>query len=123
MKTSASSGKADRARRAFGNCIIRILQPNAGSIAYTSRDGRVQDPARLDRRGLLPIHREMRMVFQNPFGSLNPRMTIEQVIAEPLRVQGLLASAPLRTRVVELLEMVGLPADAMRRHPHAFSGG
>ena len=63
------------------------------------------------------------MVFQDPFSSLNPRMTVEQVIAEPLRVQGLLAGTPLRTRVAELLEMVGLSADAMRRYPHAFSGG
>ena len=116
-------GESGSGKTTLGNCIMRILQPSAGRIAYTSPDGRTQDLLQLDRRALLPIHGEMRMVFQDPFSSLNPRMNVEQVIAEPLRVRGLLAGAALRTRVAELLEMVGLPADAMRRYPHAFSGG
>jgi peptide/nickel transport system ATP-binding protein len=116
-------GESGSGKTTLGNCIIRVLQPSSGSIRYTMRDGHDLELARLDRPGLRPIHREMRMVFQDPFASLNPRMTVEQAVAEPLRVNHILAGDALREKVRDLLGMVGLPGDAGRRYPHAFSGG
>jgi peptide/nickel transport system ATP-binding protein len=116
-------GESGSGKTTLGNCIIRVLRPSAGSIRYTMRDERNVELTTLNRAGLRPVHREMRMVFQDPFASLNPRMTVEQVVGEPLRVNGLLDGAPLRDRVKELLATVGLPPDAARRYPHAFSGG
>ena len=77
----------------------------------------------LSPRQMKPYRSEIQMVFQDPLASLNPRMTVEQIIGEPLLVGGLLKGAALRKRVGELLERVGLPASAMERYPHAFSGG
>ncbi len=116
-------GESGSGKTTLGNCIIRVLQPSGGSIRYTMRDGYDLELASLDRPGLRPVHREMRMVFQDPFASLNPRMTVEQVVAEPLRVNHILAGDALREKVRHLLGIVGLPADAGRRYPHAFSGG
>jgi peptide/nickel transport system ATP-binding protein len=116
-------GESGSGKTTLGNCLIRVLRPTAGTIEYTKRDGQAVDLATLDRAALRLVHRELRMVFQDPFASLNPRMTIGQVVGEPLLVHGILSGAPLAQRVAELLRTVGLPADAARRYPHAFSGG
>src|SRR6185437_12059147 len=73
--------------------------------------------------GLRAYHRDVRLVFQDPFGSLNPRMTVKQIVGDPLFVSGGLKGAALDARVGELLELVGLDRGAMERYPHAFSGG
>jgi peptide/nickel transport system ATP-binding protein len=116
-------GESGSGKTTLGNCLIRVLAPTAGRIEYRMRDGRSLDLAGLDRTRLRPVHREIRMVYQDPFASLNPRMTVEQVVGEPLLVHGILSGASLSRRVAELLGMVGLPDDARRRYPHAFSGG
>ncbi|MBN8891789.1 MAG: ABC transporter ATP-binding protein [Rhodospirillales bacterium] len=116
-------GESGSGKTTLGSCLIRVLRPTAGQVSYRLRDGQEAELATLDRAGLKPVHREMRMIFQDPFASLNPRMTVEQCIGEPLRVNGLLSGAPLSRRVRELLGMVGLPADVATRYPHAFSGG
>ncbi len=116
-------GESGSGKTTLGNCLIRVLQPNAGTIEYTMRDGRALDLATLPRNALKPVHREIRMVFQDPFASLNPRMTVEAIVGEPLLVHGVMAGPALARRVGELLAMVGLPPDAARRYPHAFSGG
>ena len=116
-------GESGSGKTTLGNCLIRVLQPSAGQVQYTMRDGQVVDIASTHRKALRPVHREMRMVFQDPFASLNPRMTVEQCVGEPILMHGLLAGDALRQRVRELLASVGLPEDAGPRYPHAFSGG
>jgi peptide/nickel transport system ATP-binding protein len=116
-------GESGSGKTTLGNCLIGVLRPERGQVRYALADGAVVDVAKLNRSGLKRVHREVRMVFQDPFASLNPRMTIEQIVAEPLLVNGILAGPALRARVAELLEMVGLAADSAGRFPHAFSGG
>jgi peptide/nickel transport system ATP-binding protein len=116
-------GESGSGKTTLGSCLIRVLQPTAGSIQYRLRDGTTRDLATLPRPALREVHREIRMIFQDPFASLNPRMTVEQCIGEPLLVHNLLKGPALARRVRELLGLVGLPADAGKRYPHAFSGG
>jgi peptide/nickel transport system ATP-binding protein len=116
-------GESGSGKTTLGNCLIRVLQPSSGAVRYTLRDGRTLDLAQLPRPALKQVHRELRMVFQDPFASLNPRMTVEQIVGEPLLMHGVLSGARLRTRVRELLGSVNLPLDAGSRYPHAFSGG
>ena len=116
-------GESGSGKTTLGNCLIRVLTPGDGEIVYRKRDGDEVDLVKLDRAGLRPVHREIRMVFQDPFASLNPRMTVAQVVGEPLLVNGLLSGRALSARVSELLMKVGLPPDAGQRYPHAFSGG
>ena len=116
-------GESGSGKTTLGNCLIRVLTPDQGSIVYRRPDGSTQDLAKLDRDALRPARREIRMVFQDPFASLNPRMTVAQCVGEPLLVNGLLEGAALAERVGELLNLVGMPTDAGRRYPHAFSGG
>ena len=116
-------GESGSGKTTLGSCLIRVLKPTTGQVQYRLRDDRWVDLAGLDRAGLRPAHREIRMVFQDPFASLNPRMTIEQCVGEPLLVNGLLSGRALQLRVRELLGRVGLPPDIASRYPHAFSGG
>jgi peptide/nickel transport system ATP-binding protein len=116
-------GESGSGKSTLGNCVIRVLEPSSGEVRYTTGSGEVVDLSKLSHRRLRPVHREIRMVFQDPFASLNPRMTVGQVVGEPLLVNGVARGRALRERVAELLGMVGLPAAAMERYPHAFSGG
>ena len=116
-------GESGSGKTTLGNCLMRILTPTTGRIDYTMRDGQVLDLAKLPRPALRPVHREIRMVFQDPFASLNPRMTVGQIVGEPLLVNNILSGTPLGRRVQNLLGMVGLPPEVMSRYPHAFSGG
>ena len=118
-------GESGSGKTTLGSCLLRILQPESGAIRYTMRDGRELDLSGLNRSGLRPVHREIRMVFQDPFASLNPRMTVEQAIGEPLRMHGLADGAALRERVRDLLRKVGLPGmrhGGIRTHSAAGSG-
>ena len=110
----SGSGKSTLAR-----CVLRLLEPTAGRVVF---DG--HDVLACDRRQLRRLRRDMQIVFQDPYRSLDPRMTVEQLIAEPLDVHGLVAGREARrARVAELLELVGLEPAHAARHPRAFSGG
>ncbi len=112
-------GESGSGKTTVGRAVLRALPPGAGRIVF---DG--TDIAGLDEAGLRPFRRRMQLVFQDPFSALNPRLTIEQALAEPLLIHHLAPNrAARRERVAALLAMVGLPAAAMQRFPHAFSGG
>jgi len=107
-------GKSTTAR-----LVTRLLTPTAGTVVY---DGR--DISTLGRRELLPLRREMQLVFQDPYASLNPRMTIGAIVGEPLRIHRIGSGAQeRRARVRELLDRVGLDPEHHNRYPHEFSGG
>jgi peptide/nickel transport system ATP-binding protein len=116
-------GESGSGKTTLGRCILRVLDTDAGAIRYRARDGREHDLATTREGELRAMRREIRMVFQDPFASLNPRMTVSQIIGESLLVNHVASGADLRARVAELLRVVGLPASAMERYPHAFSGG
>ena len=116
-------GESGSGKTTLGRCVLGLFEGLGGRIVYSGRDGAQRDLLGLSQAQLRPLRREIRMVFQDPFSSLNPRMTVEQIIGEPMLVNGMHNGAALRNRVAELLELVGLPASAMERYPHAFSGG
>lgn len=116
-------GESGCGKTTLGRCILRAYQPTDGEIVYTRADGSTVDLANLKGTGLRPYRREIRTIFQDPNSSLNPRMTVQQIVAEPLRVNALAEGSELRDRVAEALRLVGLRPEYMRRYPHAFSGG
>lgn len=111
-------GESGCGKSTLGRCILRLEEPSSGQVLF---DG--VDVTALSRRTLRRFRKQMQMVFQDPFQSLNPRMTVEETVAEPLVIHGLCGPAERAERVAALLERVGLPADAMQRYPHEFSGG
>jgi len=112
-------GESGCGKSTLGRTILRLLEPTTGEIRFAGTD-----LTRLPQRALRPLRRQMQMIFQDPYASLNPRMTVGAAIAEPLVIHRLAATAEERDRRVrELLERVGLRADAARRYPHEFSGG
>lgn len=112
-------GKSTTAR-----LLMRAYDPTAGSIRFRREKGWVDIP-KLDRNGLKDLRKDMQMIFQDPYGSLNPRLSLLQIIGEPFVIHGIAEpnSDDLRDRVAHLLEVVGLPPQYMERYPHAFSGG
>ncbi|WP_168201269.1 ABC transporter ATP-binding protein [Qingshengfaniella alkalisoli] len=116
-------GESGSGKTTLVRALVGLLTADSGSAIYTSKDGRQFDllqPNALRNAGL---NREIRMVFQDPFSSLNPRMTVEQIIAEPLILEGRQPKKEIREKVAHLLDRVGLPQNVMSRYPHAFSGG
>jgi oligopeptide/dipeptide ABC transporter ATP-binding protein len=112
-------GESGCGKSTLGRTILRLLEPTAGRIVFDTTD-----LTRMSQRELRPLRRHMQMIFQDPYASLNPRMTVEATITEPLVIHRLAGSASERTqRVHELLARVGLRPDAARRYPHEFSGG
>jgi oligopeptide/dipeptide ABC transporter ATP-binding protein len=108
-------GESGCGKTTVGKCVVRLLRPTGGSILF---DGR--DIARLGPKEMKTYRRRIQMVFQDPFGSLNPRMTVSDILAEGPIIMGEDASDK---RVAELLDIVGLPREARTRYPHEFSGG
>jgi peptide/nickel transport system ATP-binding protein len=116
-------GESGSGKTTLGRLILRTVEPTSGSITYHPPDGPVLDVTALTKQQLRGYHRDVRLVFQDPFASLNPRMTVKDVIGDPLLVSGLARGAELERRVGELMELVGLDPQSMERYPHAFSGG
>jgi peptide/nickel transport system ATP-binding protein len=116
-------GESGSGKTTMGRCLLRVYEPNAGTIAYRRADGSLVDIVSADKQTLHACRREMRMIFQDPVGSLNPRMTVAQIVGEPLLVNGLATGRDLDDRVAELLKNVGLEPAWRERYPHAFSGG
>lgn len=114
----SGSGKTTAAR-----CILRALAPTAGEVTFRLPDGSNVDLAQLPERSLKPLRPHLQMIFQDPFSSLNPRMTVGEIVAEPLVIHGMGNRAEREARVVDILRKVGLKAEHRSRYPHAFSGG
>jgi len=117
-KTLGLVGESGCGKSTVGRTILKLLEPDAGKITYMGRD-----MTGFSQHELRPIRREMQIVFQDPYGSLNPRMTIGASIEEGLRACGVTDRADRRQGVEELLEMVGMAAGGADRYPHEFSGG
>jgi oligopeptide transport system ATP-binding protein len=112
-------GESGCGKSTTGRCILRLIEPTSGSVWFGERE-----VTTLDRRSLRLLARDMQIIFQDPFASLNPRMTVGRIIAEALLIHRLAKTRrELDERIVELLEVVGLRADHRRRYPHEFSGG
>jgi oligopeptide/dipeptide ABC transporter ATP-binding protein len=115
-------GESGCGKTTTARCILRAIQPTGGKILYRSGNA-VRDLAPMTTGELMPFRKEIQMIFQDPFGSLNPRMTLFDNVGEPLLVNGMRKRRERMDRVAELLKMVGLRPEFMHRFPHAFSGG
>jgi oligopeptide transport system ATP-binding protein len=112
-------GESGCGKSTTGRCILRLIEPTSGEVWFEGKD-----VAAMGKSDLRAVARDMQIIFQDPFASLNPRMTVGTIIGEALVIHGLAANREaLEARIVELLERVGLQADHMRRFPHEFSGG
>ena len=116
-------GESGCGKTTIGRTVIRAATPTGGEIHYRPDGEAVYEIASMDTRDLRPIRRTMQMIFQDPFSSLSPRMTVRDIVAEPLAIQGFRHGSRLDDRVAEALHAVGLNPQYMNRYPHAFSGG
>jgi peptide/nickel transport system ATP-binding protein len=121
-ETMGLVGESGCGKTTTGNCLLRIIEPTAGQIVY-HEDGNEVDVRALSEEKLRDARRNMQMIFQDPYSSLNPRKTLKQIVGEPLVAHRLAAGSELDERVAHLLEIVGLRPEYMSRYPHAFSGG
>ncbi|HTE65845.1 MAG TPA: oligopeptide/dipeptide ABC transporter ATP-binding protein [Candidatus Binatia bacterium] len=116
-------GESGCGKTTTARCILRAIEPTAGEVFMRMAEGSVVEMGKLRRVELRALRREMQMIFQDPFTSLNPRMTLLDLVGEPLLVHGLRSRREREERVADLLRRVGLRPEYMRRFPHAFSGG
>ena len=111
-------GESGSGKSTLGRLVLRLIEPTSGSIKLNGRD-----LLAASRREMRQLRRDMQIIFQDPFGSLDPRMRVEDVIAEPLIIHEKLSKHARRMRISELLRAVGLDQSALQRYPHEFSGG
>lgn len=122
-ETLALVGESGCGKTTVGRAILRAVEPTGGEVVYRMRDDSRVSTTISDVRIQKLLRQEMQIIFQDPFASLNPRMTIFDIVADPLRVNHLASGRELEDRVAEMLQLVGLSPQYMRRYPHAFSGG
>ena len=122
-ETLALVGESGCGKTTTARCILRAVDPTSGEIWFRTDEGERIDISELAQAQLRELRRDMQMVFQDPFASLNPRMTLFDIVGEPLLVNGIKSATERTDRVAELMRMVGLRPEYMRRFPHAFSGG
>jgi len=122
-ETLSLVGESGCGKTTTSRCILRAIDPTAGKILFHTSQGEIVDMATITRKQLRPLRREMQMIFQDPFSSLNPRMTLLDIVGEPLLVNGVSSRQERQDRVADLLKLVGMRPEYMRRFPHAFSGG
>lgn len=111
-------GESGCGKTTLGRAIVRLYEPTTGRITFND-----QDITHLSQRELRPLRKNMQMIFQDPYGSLNPRMNVRTILEEPLILNGERSGDKRLARVLELLELVGLRQDSLNRYPHEFSGG
>jgi len=112
-------GESGCGKSTLGKTLLRLIEPSAGQIIF---DG--IDITQLDNRGMRNMRQKMQLIFQDPYASLNPRMTVDAILSEPLKIHGLYRTLEeKRKRLYELLDYVQLPKDALHKYPHEFSGG
>jgi peptide/nickel transport system ATP-binding protein len=116
-------GESGCGKTTTGRCILRIYEPTGGHIQYRGVNGSTVDLTQVEGSALDRYRKEIRMIFQDPYSSLNPRMTVLDIIGEPLRNFEDAKGAELEDRVADMLSRVGLRPEYLRRYPHAFSGG
>lgn len=116
-------GESGCGKTTVGRTLLRLYNPTAGEIWYNRSSGERIDLAHISQKAMKPLRRELRMIFQDPFSSLNPRLTVKDIISEPLEIHGVAHGREAEQRVGELMKAVGLNAALMRRYPHEFSGG
>jgi peptide/nickel transport system ATP-binding protein len=122
-ETLSLVGESGCGKTTTARCILRAVTPTAGEVRFRTGEGGVVDVATLPKARIRPLRRQMQMIFQDPFSSLNPRRTLLDIVAEPLVANGVGTRQERVERVAELLRLVGLRPEYMRRYPHAFSGG
>jgi oligopeptide transport system ATP-binding protein len=111
-------GESGSGKSTLCRAVLQLVKPRSGSVRFEGHE-----VAGLSRRAMRPLRREMQMVFQDPYASLNPRKRVGQIVGDPLKLQGVAKGAALRREVQELLERVGLSPEHYDRFPHEFSGG
>jgi ABC-type oligopeptide transport system ATPase subunit len=111
-------GESGSGKSTTGRCILRLIEPTSGAVAF-----RGEDVLGFSRERMRRARRDMQIVFQDPYSSLNPRMRVGEIVEEPLVIHGLGSKDERRARVAELFELVGLEASYLQRYPHEFSGG
>ncbi len=117
-------GESGSGKTTLGRCIVRAIQPTEGEINFRLPDGEEVDIAALSKDELRKLRKHFHMIFQDPYSSLDPRMSVLDIIAEPIRNNKILSdSRAIQARVRELMEVVGLDIQHLNRYPHAFSGG
>ena len=117
-RTLGLVGESGCGKTTIGRCILRLIEPTSGEVYFEGTD-----VLGLSGRRLRKMRRDMQMVFQNPFSSLDPRMSVLSIVGEPLQTHTSLSHSDVRDRVVELLEQVGMSGEHIYRYPHEFSGG
>ena len=117
-ETMGLVGESGCGKTTVGRCILRLIEPTSGAIYFQGRD-----LTKLTKREMTDLRREMQIVFQDPYASLNPRMSVKQIIGEPLLIHGIVKGEKLKNMVLDMLIRVGLTEDHLNRFPHEFSGG
>ena len=111
-------GESGCGKTTTGNLIMNLIKPTNGQIFFENKDILL-----MNKKEQKNIYRDLQMIFQDPFGSLHPRMTVEQLVSEPLFIHKILSEEKIKERVLELIELVGLKSEHLKRYPHEFSGG
>src|SRR5688500_11808780 len=111
-------GESGCGKSTVGRCLLRLQEPTSGEVLFEGRN-----LVGLPNRELQALRREMQIIFQDPYASLNPRLSILSIVSEPLKIHGVSNKAQRRDRVADLLTKVGLDPNYMHRYPHEFSGG